>query len=92
MPPEEGVVNEEDLFQALKMRIIAGAAVDVFAQEPPSKSHPFFELENILVTPHMAAMTDGALMRMAQDVATGVKSVLQGHRPQHLVNPEIYSK
>jgi D-3-phosphoglycerate dehydrogenase / 2-oxoglutarate reductase len=87
-----GVVNEEDLYQALKKRIIAGASVDVFAQEPPSISHPFFKLDNILVTPHMAAMTDGALMRMAQDVAAGVKAVLQGHRPQYLVNKEIYDR
>ncbi|SFR00843.1 hydroxyacid dehydrogenase [Desulfoscipio geothermicus] len=85
-----GVVNEDDLYQALKEKSIAGAAVDVFAQEPPGKNHPLFTLDNVVVTPHIAAMTDGALVRMARDVAEGVVSVLRGERPKYLVNPRIW--
>ncbi len=87
-----GVVNEEDLFKALKEKIIAGAAVDVFELEPPSLSHPYFTLDNILVTPHMAAITDGALVRMAQDVAEKVVSILRGNRSVILVNPRVLKK
>lgn len=85
-----GVVNEEDLYTALQNKSIAGAAVDVFAQEPPGKDNPLFTLDNIVVTPHIAAMTDGALVRMARDVAKGVLSVLRGERPSSLVNPEVW--
>ncbi|SFH02928.1 D-3-phosphoglycerate dehydrogenase [Desulfotomaculum arcticum] len=89
-PSRGGVVNEEDLYQALKNKSIAGAAVDVFAKEPPAKDNPLFTLENIVVTPHIAAMTDGALVRMARDVSAGVMSVLRRERPQNLVNPEVW--
>ncbi len=86
-----GIVNEDDLYKALKSKTIAGAAVDVYEKEPPSPKHPLFELDNIIVTPHMAAMTDGALIRMAQDIAQGIIEVLNGRKPKHLINPEIWS-
>ena len=50
-----GIVREEDLYRTLKSHRIAGAAVDVFEEEPPPGNHPFFDLDNILVTPHIAA-------------------------------------
>lgn len=81
-----GVVNEKDLFDALQRKIIAGASVDVFEKEPPGKDHPFFKLDNVLVTPHMAAMTEDALYRMGVDVANDVVSVLNGSEPRHWFN------
>jgi D-3-phosphoglycerate dehydrogenase len=87
-----GVVNEADLYQALKSKRIGGAAVDVFVEEPPSKNHPLFQLDNVLVTPHMAAMTDGALLRMAEDLATGVIDVLKGKQPHYLVNSIVIKR
>ena len=86
-----GIVNEKDLYEVLKSKRIAGAAVDVYGKEPPAPEHPFFELDNILVTPHMAAMTDGALIRMAQDIAQATIDVLKGVRPKNIVNPEIWT-
>lgn len=80
-----GIVNESDLYTALKTRKIAGAAIDVYEKEPPSEKHPLFELDNILVTPHIAAMTNEALVRMAEDVSKGVISVLRNEAPKHLV-------
>ena len=64
-----GLVNEDALYRALKDKTIAGAAVDVYSQEPPDVNTPLFGIDNLLVTPHIAAMTDGALLRMATDVA-----------------------
>lgn len=87
-----GIVNEDDLYRVLKERRIAGAAVDVFFQEPPPIDHPLFQLDNVIVTPHMAAMTDSALERMAYDVAKEVISVLRGKKPKHLVNPEVWKQ
>ena len=84
-----GVVNENDLYDALKNNQIAGAAVDIFEKEPPAPGHRFFELDNILVTPHMAAISDGGLKRMGMDVATGVIDFLQGRQPLYPVNPEV---
>lgn len=89
-PSRGGVVNEEDLYTALKNKSIAGAAVDVFEKEPPARDNPLFNLENIVLTPHIAAMTDGALVRMARDVSEGVRSVLRRERPRNLVNPEVW--
>ena len=86
-----GIVNENDLYEAIKNKKIAGAAVDVYEKEPPSPEHPFFELDNILVTPHMAAMTDGALIRMARDIAQATIDVLKGVKPKNIANPEIWS-
>lgn len=87
-----GVVDEQDLFDVLKQRKIAGAAVDVFEKEPPRQDHPFFRLDNILVTPHIAAMTDEALYRMAVDVANDVVTVLNGEKPKNCFNMDVFKK
>jgi len=63
-----GIVNEQDLAQALKEKIIAGAALDVYTSEP-LENNPFLELDNIILTPHLAASTDEAQLTVAVDVA-----------------------
>lgn len=87
-----GVVDEKALFDVLYQGKIAGAAVDVFEQEPPRKDNPLFKLSNILVTPHMAAMTDGALYRMAVHVANDVVAVLSGIQPKNWYNRQDLEK
>jgi D-3-phosphoglycerate dehydrogenase len=69
----------------LKEGKIAGAASDVYEVEPATKGHPLFKLENFFGTPHMAAHTDEALMRMSL-VAEDVIRVLEGKVPLHPVN------
>src|SRR5436190_1189813 len=54
------VVDEFALADAIKEKKIAGAALDVFATEPPAKDHPLFGLENVVLTPHLGASTDEA--------------------------------
>jgi len=51
------IINEKDLYTALKKRRILGAALDTFAQEPPAADNPLFELDNIVVTPHVGGNT-----------------------------------
>jgi D-3-phosphoglycerate dehydrogenase len=85
-----GIVDEEALYRALKEGRLAGAALDVFEREPPGKDMPLFELDNVLLTPHMAAMSDLALINMATDVSQGILDVLEGRRPQYLANPEVW--
>lgn len=87
-----GIVDEAALFQVLKEKKIAGAALDVFEKEPPPADLPFFGLENVMVTPHMAAMTDLALVNMAVDVSRGILDALAGKKPEFLANPEVWEK
>ncbi|CEP67080.1 D-isomer specific 2-hydroxyacid dehydrogenase,catalytic domain [Moorella glycerini] len=84
-----GVVDEEALYQALKRGAIAGAALDVFEEEPPSRNHPLFELDNVLLSPHSAALTQECVVRMATGAARGVVEVLTGREPQFVVNTEV---
>jgi D-3-phosphoglycerate dehydrogenase len=80
------VVNEADLVEALRNGVIAGAALDVFTQEPPAKDNPLFSLDNVLLTPHNAALTREAMTRMALHAAQGIDEVLTGRRPTWPVN------
>ena len=63
-----GLINETDLIQALKSNLIKGAALDVFKKEPLEESELFY-LENIILTPHIAASTDEAQIVVAEMVA-----------------------
>jgi len=60
-----GIINEKELFNALKEKKIAGAGLDVFENEPPPKNHPLFNLDNIVLSPHNAALTLECRKRMA---------------------------
>jgi len=80
------VVNEAELVEALKKGVIAGAALDVFAQEPPEKDNPLFSMDNVFLTPHNAALTREAMVRMALGAAQGIDEVLTGRRPTWPVN------
>lgn len=80
-----GIVDEEALYRALKEGIIAGAALDVFSQEPPGSS-PLMDLENVIATPHMASDTKEAIRRMDVVSAENVIRVLRGDPPLSAVN------
>jgi D-3-phosphoglycerate dehydrogenase len=86
------VVDEKALYQALKSGVIAGAAIDVFDPEPPLNDNPLFELDNIILSPHSAALTQECVIRMATGAAEGVVEVLTGMPPQFVVNPEVFKK
>ena len=79
------IVDEEALINALKGNKIAGAGIDVFAQEPPAKDNPLFKLDNVVVTPHSAANTKSAMVGMAM-VAEDIIRVLEGKVPKYPAN------
>ncbi|MDV2884883.1 hydroxyacid dehydrogenase [Alkalihalophilus pseudofirmus] len=85
-----GLVSEDDLYQALKEKRIAGAALDVFEVEPPRASHPLLSLDNLIVTPHSAALTHDAKERMALHAAMGIHEVLIGKKPSWPVNQPAF--
>jgi len=83
-----GVVDEAALARALKEGWIAGAACDVFDEEPPRTS-PLLQAPNVLLSPHMASHTREAIARASRVAAENVLAVLQGGRPPNAVNPEV---
>jgi len=84
------VVDETALCEALKGGAIAGAALDVYEEEPPPADSPLFALDNVILSPHSAALTQECVIRMATGAAEGVVDVLSGRRPPFVVNPEVF--
>jgi len=85
------IVNEADLYRALKDSVIAGAGLDVFENEPPTES-PLLELDNVVLTPHTAAFTTEAMNSMNVGVVEQIIDYLEGKRPAHLVNADVYDQ
>lgn len=83
-----GIVDEQALYEAFKKGKLGGAGLDVFQEEPPYES-VLLKLENVIATPHMAALTKEALERMAVTVAEDVIRVLKGFHPINIANPEV---
>lgn len=82
-----GIVNEAALLAAIDSGHIAGAALDVFAQEPPANDHPLRHHPKIIRTPHVSGVTDGALVNMGVMAAECIAAVLTGGTvpPERLV-------
>ena len=76
------VVREDELIEALRQKKIAGAALDVFEKEPPDRDNPLLSMDNVIVTPHNAALTTECTIRMAVHAAIGIDEVLTGRTPQ----------
>jgi D-3-phosphoglycerate dehydrogenase len=80
------VLDEFALAEALKEGRIAGAAIDVFAKEPPPKDHPLFGLSNVVVTPHLGASTDEAQTAVSVDACKAVVAYLKSGEIRGAVN------
>ena len=83
------VVDEEALYEALRDGAIAGAGLDVFEVEPINPGSPLLDLDNIVLTPHLASGSVETRTKMATTAALNLVSVLQGKEPPNLVNPEV---
>jgi glyoxylate reductase len=83
------VVDEEALYNALSNRTIAGAGLDVFEKEPIDPSNPLIQLDNIVMTPHIASASIDTRTAMAVMAATNLVAVLKGEAPPNPVNPEV---
>jgi len=86
-----GIIDEAALADALSLGTIAGAALDVFEDEPPKPDNPLLKAENIILTPHSAALTKESSRRMALHAAQGVADVLEGKTPQWVFNRDKIS-
>ena len=86
-----GILNEEDLYEALTNKKIAGAGLDVFDVEPTPSSNPLFKLNNVILSPHIAGVTVESTVRMATETVQNVLDVLDDKINQSVVvnNKEI---
>ncbi|MBC7332308.1 MAG: phosphoglycerate dehydrogenase [Synergistetes bacterium] len=84
-----GIVDESALARALREGWIAGAALDVFEEEPPPPDSPLFVCGNLIVTPHIGAHSIEAVYRMNMMAAQAVVDFFNGKTPQYVVNKEV---
>ncbi|MBS3788336.1 hydroxyacid dehydrogenase [Candidatus Bipolaricaulota bacterium] len=84
------IIDEKALIEALDQGELAGAALDVYEEEPPADDNPLFEMDNVVVTPHTAWLTKETRIKMAVDSAQGIIDVLNGDQPEYIVNPEVF--
>lgn len=76
-----GLVDETALLEALENKTIAGAALDVFEQEPVPADHPLLKLDQLIATPHLAALTTEAMITMSLDCAKEIVRVKNQQEP-----------
>ena len=86
------IVDTNALVKALEEGWIAGAALDVFEEEPLPKDHPLTKFKNVILTPHIAAFTKEAIERMDLMVAEDVVRACKGLKPRNIANPEVLEK
>jgi D-3-phosphoglycerate dehydrogenase len=88
-----GIVDEAALYDALKRNVIAGAGIDPFVVEPAKPDLPLFELDNVIVSPHSAGVTEESMFRMGAASAQNVVDCFDGKLdPANVTNPEVLAK
>jgi len=88
-----GIINEDALARALEQKKIAGCALDVYSQEPPSFDMPVFNFDNCVTTPHLGASTSEAQVNVAIEIAENVRNALLGRGILNAANfPSITSE
>ena len=84
------MIDEAALVDALKNRVIAGAALDVYEKEP-LMTDGLAALPNVVLTPHTASATFASRKGMALKAATNLLAMLRGERAPDCLNPEVYA-
>ena len=87
-----GVVDTEALEKALTSGSIAGAGLDVTDPEPLPEGHPFFDLDNVVLTPHTGGNAPEVFRASSMTPVRLALEALRGRRPRHLVNPEAWPR
>jgi D-3-phosphoglycerate dehydrogenase len=86
------IVDEDALYRALKSGRLAGAALDVFREEPVQPGNRFLALPNVLVSPHLGGATRDVVRHQSHMIVDGIEAYLRGERPVHIVNPEVLDR
>ena len=87
-----GVIDADALLKALSAGAIAGAALDVTEPEPLPDGHPFFDLDNIILTPHVGGNAPEVFRASSVTPVRLTLEALRGRRPRHLVNPDAWDR
>jgi len=85
------VVDERALTAALREKRLAGAALDVWEEEPVAADNPLLKMDNVIATPHAAYFSTAAVAQIPERCGEEVARVLGGQRPLNVVNPEVYA-
>jgi phosphoglycerate dehydrogenase-like enzyme len=80
------ILEEQTLIRALEEKWIAGAALDVFSEEPLPEHHPLWDLDNVIVSPHVAGSTSQYEDRASDLFAENLKRFLEGRKLLNVVN------
>jgi len=83
------LINDADLAEAVKSGKVAGAALDVYVEEPPAANHPLVGLDGVITTPHLAASTSDAQITVAVEAAQLISDFLLNGTAQNVVNPAV---
>ena len=86
------LVDETALVDALRTRQIAGAALDVFENEPLPADHPLTKLDNVILTPHWLCSSTDVWRATSKAMATGMLRAAQGQVPENVVNPAVLDR
>jgi D-3-phosphoglycerate dehydrogenase len=86
------VIDDDALIEALRENRIGGVALDVFAAQPLPSDHPYFGFDNVIITPHMAGITEDSMLRMGLGAVEEALRVLAGQLPVNLRNPEVVER
>lgn len=86
------IIDESALISAIQNKIIAGGAFDVLNETPILLTHPLLKHENVIVTPHTAAVTYEAMKKMGLHAAQGIDEVLSGEKPTWPVNNPVFNR
>ena len=85
------LIDENALISTLKDRKIAGAALDVHQKEPLPLDSPWLELDNVILTPHIAGCTTEIISNHSKMIGEDILRFCRGEKPEHLVNPSAWS-
>jgi len=87
-----GLVDHGALLDALETGRLFGAGLDVTSPEPLPAEHPLLRRDDVVVTPHVASATADGKVRIFQAAFEQAIDVIEGRRPEHLVNPEVWER
>jgi lactate dehydrogenase-like 2-hydroxyacid dehydrogenase len=83
------IINEKHLIQALNRKMIAGAALDVFENEPVPHDNTLLTMKNVVTLPHIGSATNQTRSKMSQVAVRNLLNVFEAKEPIFLVNPEV---
>lgn len=84
------IIHTEDLIRALKGKLIMGAGLDVYEDEPPGEDSDLLKMDNVMLTPHVAWYSEEGGWDIRYMILNDVKAFLEGRPPQFVINPEVF--